>query len=116
MTPNPSEIETARLRLRPFIQDDLDDLYRLWTDAEVRRYLWDDELISRERAQVEIDNSLASFRNHGFGYWLVSHTGDGVPIGFCGIRADREDPEIVFGIVPGYWGQGLALEAVRAVL
>jgi len=110
------EIETARLRLRPVAQEDLDALYRLWTDAEVRRYLWDDELISRERAQVEIDHSLASFRNNGFGYWIVSHAGEGVLIGFCGIRAGGEDPEIVFGIAPGYWGQGLALEAVRAVL
>lgn len=110
------EIETARLRLRPVAQDDLDALHRLWTDAEVRRYLWDDELISRERAKVEIDNSLAAFQSHGFGYWIVSHAADGVPIGFCGLRAGREDPEILFGIAPGYWGQGLALEAVRAVL
>ena len=110
------EIETARLRLRPFVQDDLDALHRLWTDPEVRRYLWDDEVISKERAQVEIDRSLASFGSYGFGYWIVSHVGDGVPIGFCGIRGGGEDPEIVFGIAPGYWGQGLALEAVRAVL
>ena len=116
MTPNSSTIETARLRLRPFVQDDLDALHRLWTDAEVRRYLWDDEVISKERAQVEIDHSLASFRNDGFGYWIVSHAGEGVLIGFCGIRAGGEDPEIVFGIAPGYWGKGFALEAVRAVL
>jgi ribosomal-protein-alanine N-acetyltransferase len=110
------EIETARLRLRPVVQDDLDALHRLWIDAEVRRYLWDDEVISRERAQVEIDSSLASFESHGFGHWIVIHEEDHAPIGFCGLRPDEDHPEILFGLAPGYWGQGLALEAVRAVL
>lgn len=33
------EIETARLRLRHFTLDDFDTLFRLYSDAEVMRYL-----------------------------------------------------------------------------
>ena len=45
------KIETERLRLRPLTANDLEDLHLLWTDADVRKYLWDDQVISREQAE-----------------------------------------------------------------
>ncbi|MCC3443815.1 MAG: GNAT family N-acetyltransferase, partial [Microcoleus sp. PH2017_03_ELD_O_A] len=33
------QIETARLYLRQFTPDDLDDLYRIYSDAETMKYL-----------------------------------------------------------------------------
>ena len=44
-------IDTARLRLRPYRASDLDALHRLWTDAGVRRYLWDDRVIERDESE-----------------------------------------------------------------
>lgn len=32
-------IDTARLRLRPFAPDDVDDLHHLFSEAGVRKYL-----------------------------------------------------------------------------
>jgi len=43
-------LRTPRLVLVPFAPEDLDALHALWTDEHVRRYLWDDIVISRERA------------------------------------------------------------------
>ena len=43
-------LKTSRLVLRPWIAADVDALHELWIDAAVRRYLWDDIVISRERA------------------------------------------------------------------
>lgn len=39
-------------------------------------------------------------------------------IGFCGLRpiGESADVEILYGIAPRLWGQGLATEAARAVL
>lgn len=45
------EIETSRLRLRQFTYDDLDNIYQIWTDPDVRKYLWDDEIISKKKAE-----------------------------------------------------------------
>ncbi len=42
------ETETARLRLRPFTPEDLDDLFRLYSDPEVMRYL-----LPRTREQTQ---------------------------------------------------------------
>ena len=38
-------LETERLILRPWSLDDIDALHQIWTDPQVRRYLWDDEVI-----------------------------------------------------------------------
>ena len=65
------ELETARLRLRPCTVNDLDALLQLWTDLDVRRYLFDDRIISREQAETMIQNSLASFSTQGVGLWVV---------------------------------------------
>jgi len=51
------EIETARLTLRPLASEDLDAIHRVWTDPEVRRYLWDGEEVSREVAVGVISES-----------------------------------------------------------
>jgi RimJ/RimL family protein N-acetyltransferase len=82
----------------------------------VRRYLFDDRIVSREQAEERIQNSLASFLTHGFGLWAV-HC-EGVMIGFCGLSPSRtaSEAEILYGIAPSHWERGLATEAAQAVL
>lgn len=106
------EIETARLRLRPLIPDDLDAVHRLWTEPEVRKYLWDDEIISRETVAGLISGSAGCFEERGFELWTVVHKEDGGLIGFCGFWRfeDGSDFELVYGISPAYWGKGFATE------
>lgn len=111
-------VETERLRLRPYEWGDVDDLHRLWTDADVRKYLWDDVIITRERVLSEVEKSIACFESHGFGQWAVFPSGDQSLIGFCGFGfvEGTEEVELLYGIAPAYWGRGLASEASRAVL
>lgn len=111
-------IETARLWLRPCSVDDLDGLHRLWTHADMRRYLWDDETISRDVALTAIRSSEESFRTDGFGLWLVHLRDLDAAAGFCGFRHFGEPPEveILYGIAPDLWGRGLATEAAHAML
>jgi ribosomal-protein-alanine N-acetyltransferase len=115
---NSLQIETARLAMRPFELGDTDDLHRLWIDPMVRKYLWDDETISREVAEEVIRSSLASFQSYGFGLWSVFFKGEETLIGFCGFRHFDDPPEveILYGISPANWGAGLATEAARAML
>jgi len=105
--------------LRPFIANDVDELYRLWTDPEVRRYLWDDLTISHHQAEAEIVKSNESFINRGFGFWsLFLKENDTGLIGFCGLRVfgTPDEIEILYGIHPSHWGKGLATEAADAIL
>ena len=112
------KIETERLHLRPLSTDDLEALHLLWTDADVRKYLWDDQVISKEQAEEVITSSIESFDTNGFGFWAVLPKGEESLIGFCGFRffGDDRDIEILYGLASAKWGQGLATEAARAIM
>jgi ribosomal-protein-alanine N-acetyltransferase len=111
-------IDTARLRLRPYRNSDLDALHRLWTDPDVRRYLWDDKVIDRQLAGETMQASITCTAEHGFGHWAVSAAGADALIGFCGLKFmdDTTEVELLYGFAPAYWGRGLASEAGHAML
>jgi RimJ/RimL family protein N-acetyltransferase len=114
-----TQLETVRLRLRPFVANDVDDLHRLWTDPDVRRYLWDDLTISRGQAAAEIVKSTETFNSRGFGFWSLFFKENKTDlIGFCGLRVfgTPDEIEILYGIHPSHWGKGLATEAAEAIL
>lgn len=111
-------IETTRLIMRPVTLDDLEEMHAIWTDEGVRRYLWDDEIIPRETAQIPIKASIETFASHGFGLFAVINKEDEKMIGFCGFRFldDTDEIELLYGILPDYWNKGLTTEAVKACL
>ncbi len=125
------ELDTERLRLTPFNMKHLSALHALWTDPDVRRYLWDGEVISRERAAGVINDSERNFSERGYGFWVMqlrageqadaeTHPGTepGEVVGFCGYRRfeDGGEPELLYGILPRFWGKGLVTEACHAVI
>lgn len=112
----PPVLTTARLRLRPVAPGDLDVLHVLWTDAQVRRWLWDDVVIAHEVARDAIDASVASFDAVGFGHFLVIDAAADDVVGFCGLRRDGAGVELVYALAPAVWGRGYATEAAAAVL
>lgn len=114
--------ETNRLLLQPFAQSDLAYLHELWTEPLVRRFLWDDLVISREQAEEVIKASQESFNQFRFGFWRVDLKTIASPIGFCGLRhfsnshAGTDRVEILYGLNPNYWGNGFAIEAAQRIL
>lgn len=115
--PTPT-LRTERLLLRPISSADVDSLHRFWTDPSVRRYLWDNEIISRDKVVEIVRDSEACFGALGSGLFaieLVARPDD--LVGFCGLRyMDGGDVELLYGILPRYWGEGLVTEAAREVL
>lgn len=118
MTTTTTLLTTPRLRLRPIEMGDVEVLHAFWTDPGVRKYLWDDEVITRDLTEEIVAGSQHDFATHGFGHWLATGTDDAILLGWCGLRYFGEPPavEVLYGIAPQSWGQGLAVEATRAVL
>jgi ribosomal-protein-alanine N-acetyltransferase len=110
------DLRTPRLDLRPVTRDDIDSLHRFWTDPEVRRYLWDDEIISLSRSAGMVEASIASAESTGLGIWLMRLIGEKTLVGFCGFRPSGSDVELVYAVHPSHQRRGLATEASRAVL
>jgi [ribosomal protein S5]-alanine N-acetyltransferase len=110
---------TERLRLRPLHLDDVSALHGFWTDPKVRRYLWDNEIIPRERVEEIVEDSMSCFRELGTGLFAIeARERPGTLIGFCGHRRQPGTGhiELLYGILPAYWGEGLVTEAALEVL
>lgn len=110
-------LHTARLTLRPCAETDLAQLHQHWTEPAVRKYLWDDRIISQDIVREVLTASLAASQGHRLGLWVLLGRRDGVFRGVCGLRdSTLAWPELLYSIAPPYWGDGLATEAARGVL
>ena len=121
MTTSPiPTLETERLRLRPWRDDDLDAYVALCADPEVMRWIG-----ARGAALTpkESADQLAGFRqrwsDEGFGLWCAAPLETDECIGFVGFAVPRFLPEILPCVEIGWrlaqssWGQGYATEGAR---
>ena len=118
MTSAGFELETPRLQLRPFRPHDVPALHTLWTDADVRRFLWDGEIIPLEQTAAIVDESERLFSTERRGLWGAWTRMDSALCGFGGFWPFRDPPEVelLYGLGRTYWGQGLATEIARAIV
>ena len=61
---------------------------------------------------------MASYRNHGFGLFLVCLTSTGESIGICGLvkRDSLDYPDIGFAFSPDSTGKGFGEESAKAIM
>lgn len=112
-------LETDRLILRHFIADDLDALYALYRDPEIRRY-FPDGTRSYEETREEMEwyfNGHPSYPQYGLWAAVLKETGQ--LVGRCGLlpwHIDGQDEvEIAYLIDKARWNQGLATEAAAGI-
>ena len=112
-------LNTDRLILRPIASSDLAALHEFWNEPDVRRYLWDDHEVSRATVAEIVAASEVCFAEFGSGFFAIEvATNPGMLAGFCGHRRfeDGEQIELLFGMLPDFWGEGYITEAAIAVL
>ncbi|MEG4232322.1 GNAT family N-acetyltransferase [Microcoleus sp. Pol11C3] len=111
------EIETARLYLRQFTPEDLDDLYRIYSDSEVMKYL-SEGVRNREETAADLFGIIADWEKNAFGLWAVVNKENNQLIGDGGLRflAKTPEVEVSYVLAKAYWGKGLASEVAAASL
>lgn len=112
-------LETERLLLRHLALGDLDDLYALYRDPEMRRY-FPEGTLSYAETKEELEWFLNGHPRHPeLGLWATIHKADHRFIGRCGLLpwtlAGQDEVEVAYMIDKAYWGQGLGAEAALAV-
>ena len=103
---------TARASLRPFHPSDAGELLVIFQNQDVRRFLLDDTLVPLSWVEAEIAASRERFISGGAGLWSVRLEEAGPIVGFVGYREFFEPPQLqlLYGLLPTYWGRGLATE------
>ena len=112
-------IETERLRLRPVTVDDTELMLAVWNDPAFIRNVADRGIRTVEQAQEAIKSGAQKlFEDYGYGPYCISLKTDGTMVGICGLfkRENLDDPDIGFGVLPDYCGNGYAGEAAAAVV
>ena len=113
-------LETKRLSLRHQVLEDLDDLWALYCNPEITKYI-PDAPRSREEAREELESHMHGHpRFPELGLWATVLKQTGKFIGRCGLLPwtidGQEEVEVAYTIAQEYWGQGLATEAAQAIL
>lgn len=78
-----SEIETTRLRLRHLTLADLDDLYHIYSNPEVMKYIGKG-VRTKDETQAALISMMEHWK-HGFGMWATIHKQTDKMIGRCGL-------------------------------
>ncbi|MGH3758450.1 GNAT family N-acetyltransferase [Actinophytocola sp.] len=113
-----TDIETARLILRPLREEHRQAMIDLHTDPRTNRFQPDPPDVAQ--ASELVDTWLAHWAEHGFGYCAVTDRGATEVIGLTGIRVRDFHGEKVLNLGyrfrPEVWGNGYAIEAAQAIL
>ena len=116
-TPYPT-LHTKRLTLRAHKMEDVNDLWQLRSNDEVRKYL-DRPKRSLKEIEKMIGDIIRNIENNEAITWVINLHGQEKMIGDIGFwRIDRTHHrgEVGYILSPKYWGQGLMSEALQVIL
>jgi [ribosomal protein S5]-alanine N-acetyltransferase len=118
---SPAQIlETKRLLLRVLTMDDLDALFALYSDTDVKKYVYT-EAMTLEETREELTWAIKVYKEQpGFGLWATVHKETGDFIGRCGLLQwmieDRPEVELTYMLAKQYWGLDLGTEVAHALV
>jgi len=112
-------IETERLILRPWREEDVAEFARVTNTPAVMEFLGGVRDPDEFRGSYE--RVTASQEQNGFCFWMVERRSDGALLGFCGLKVGNTpsiegEIEIGWRLREDAWGQGYAREAAEATL
>jgi len=111
-------LETDRLILRMFREDDSAAYARICADSEVMRYLADGRPLSAFEAWRSMAFHVGHWQLRGYGHWAVEEKSSGSFAGRIGFLNPAGWPGFELGWTLGreFWGKGYATEGARRAL
>jgi len=112
---NTPTLETERLILRKFIENDIEAMYRIYSDKEVNKFLPWFPLESLEETRLFFKERDASKYAQPQAYaYAVCLKKDNIPIGYINVDME-EHHDFGYGLRKEFWHQGIITEAGKAV-
>ncbi|MEI6640618.1 MAG: GNAT family N-acetyltransferase [Novosphingobium sp.] len=109
-------IETPRLIIRPWRDEDREPFWAMACDPRVMAHL---PPLTRAESDASVDRMMALQNTHGHAFWALERKAETDFIGFCGIMPPRPpifEHEIGWRLAHHAWAQGYAREAADASL
>ena len=109
-------LETERLYLRQYREEDIDSLHAIFSDPETMAYY--PAPFSLEQTQNWVKKNQQRYKEDGFGLWGICLKETNELIGDCGLVKQivdgKTEIEIGYHINKKYWSKGFASEAAKA--
>ena len=113
-----SELETPRLHLRSFSDDDLDAFSALTANEGFMRFSGGGAL-DREKTAALLERIMVRTRQNLPAQFVVFDRAESKLLGYCGFFLQTvdgvEELEIGYRLHPDYWNRGIASEASQAM-
>ena len=111
---NYNYIETRRLILRQFTDEDATALFLLLSDKEVNTFLPMFPLKNKAEARTYLYDKYINAENNGF-YYAVCLKENNIPIGYVHVSND-DSYDLGYALCKEFWNNGIITEACIAVL
>jgi RimJ/RimL family protein N-acetyltransferase len=104
-------LETERLRLRGWRENDLDPLAEFYASESNARFVGG--VCTRDDAWRRLAMFLGHWALHGYGNWVIEEKGTHTFAGYCGLWNPEgwPEPELMWGLASASQGKGYATEA-----
>jgi RimJ/RimL family protein N-acetyltransferase len=109
-------LETKRLILRETTVDDAEFMLDLLNQPSFIKYIGDRNVRTIDESKEFIETRYRqSYRDNGFGLYVVEAKDTNKPVGICGFvkRDTLPAPDIGFAFLPQFCGQGFAVESAE---
>ncbi|MFJ8260975.1 GNAT family N-acetyltransferase [Rummeliibacillus sp. NPDC094406] len=112
-------LETERLVLRELLEDDAQGLLNCFSNEDVLRYYGQKPLVDKGQVKNIIRNFSINYKEKRGIKWGIElkETEEIIgTIGFHDWSSEHKRAEIAYALLPEYWGNGYATEAVLKVI
>jgi RimJ/RimL family protein N-acetyltransferase len=108
-------LETPRLFLRRFTEEDAPLIHKLNSDPDVLKYVHERVLKNDEEAKEVITNIILPQYKLNLGRWAIHKRDDYEFIGWCGLKFLKEAgiTDLGYRLLKNAWGKGYATEAAQ---
>ena len=118
MNTNIPTITTRHLTLRPLTMNDLDPMFRVFSEQDILKYFPNPNPPTTDRIQAMIENQIKHWDEHGLGWWAVVPHGETELAGWNGLQylPETNETEVGYMLSGKFRGRGYSTEGAQAGL
>ncbi|UOE95075.1 GNAT family protein [Alkalihalobacillus sp. LMS39] len=113
------ELETNRLKLRNVNDNDLEFIFKLFSNEKVCEFLYDEEIFTKKEEAIKLIEWNTNPEEKGYNRWIIEKKDSNEKIGTCGFHlwdTTNNIAEIGYDLWYEFWGYGYMKEALIAAI